>query len=304
MTTDQEKALSDIPRCDYEGSRYQADFWTKARSYEDRAERIALQKLLPPQGRRLVEIGAGAGRLGDLYRGYDEVYLVDYAQSQLQQARERWGNDPRFTFVQGDIYGLPFPDSAFDTVVTVRVLHHIKDLGRAFDEIARITAPRGHYITEFANKRNLKAVARYLLRRGKPGENPFTQEPFEFVPLNIDYHPATVSHALEGAGFVRLDERAASFFRVAGLKERLPSSLLAGVDGLLQKGAAPLRLTPSIFIKSYRPRGPEPATDARWRCPTCHTCNFMSTEDALLCEGCGARYPIRNGIYLFRSDSE
>lgn len=304
MSESQESSLSEIPRCDYEGSRYQAEFWNAARSYEDRAERIALTRLLPPEGRRIVEIGAGAGRLGDLYAGYDEVYLVDYAQSQLQQARERWGDDPRFTFVQGDIYALPFPDGFFDTVVTVRVLHHVKDLPRAFGEIARITAPRGHYITEFANKRNLKAVARYLLRRGKPGENPFSEEPFEFVPLNIDYHPRVVTRALDDAGFVRLDERAVSFFRLGALKRRLPASLLAGADGALQHSPARrLRLTPSIFVKSYRPRGDQAPAEARWRCPRCGSRNIMSSSEAMTCGQCEARYPIEDGIYLFRPDA-
>ena len=56
--------------CDYEGSSYRTDFWEgQGRQYEDMAERLALRKLLPPAGARLVEIGAGFGRLVDLYGG-------------------------------------------------------------------------------------------------------------------------------------------------------------------------------------------------------------------------------------------
>ena len=53
-----------MPRiCDYEGSRYRTDFWEgQNREYEDRVERVAMQKLLPPRGERLLEIGAGFGR--------------------------------------------------------------------------------------------------------------------------------------------------------------------------------------------------------------------------------------------------
>ncbi|HHE70853.1 MAG TPA: hypothetical protein ENL34_01040, partial [Chloroflexi bacterium] len=64
------------PVCNYEGSRYSTEFWTTSRSYEDGAERIALRHLLPPRGRRLLEIGAGFGRLVDLYQGYDTVVLL------------------------------------------------------------------------------------------------------------------------------------------------------------------------------------------------------------------------------------
>ncbi|NJO83820.1 MAG: hypothetical protein HC828_14170 [Blastochloris sp.] len=51
--------------CDYEGSNYRTEFWEgRGREYEDQVERIALRRLLPPEGgRRLLEIGAGFGRL-------------------------------------------------------------------------------------------------------------------------------------------------------------------------------------------------------------------------------------------------
>ena len=79
------------PICDYEGSAYRTEFWGQGREYEDAVEREALRHLLPPAGRRLVEIGIGYGRLADLYGGYDEVIFFDYALSQLRQAQELWG---------------------------------------------------------------------------------------------------------------------------------------------------------------------------------------------------------------------
>lgn len=303
----EQEVLAGVPRCDYEGSSYQADFWTAQRSYEDQVERIVLRKLLPPRGHRLVEIGAGAGRLADLYDGYESIYLVDYAQSQLEQARARWGHDPRFVFVQGDIYSLPFPDGYFDTVVTVRVLHHVKVLEAALGEIARILAPRGAYVTEFANKRNLKAILRYLLGRGKRGENPFSREPFEFVPLNIDFHPRHVREALAAAGLEVTQERGASFFRLPLLKRWVPASWLARLDGWLQRVASPLRLTPSIFLDSYLPATGEEATGASlaWRCPSCHSSeNIMSSSAGVRCLACETHYPHQDGIYLFRAGSD
>ena len=136
--------------------------------------------------------------------------------------------------------------------MTVRVLHHIKNLTIAFRELARITAPGGCYVTECASKRNLKAVLRYLARRGKPNENPFSLDPFEFVALNIDYHPRHVMSALKEVGFMPQKERGVSFFRLPLLKRVVPTGLLVAADGVLQQVAAPLRLTPSIFLKSRR----------------------------------------------------
>jgi hypothetical protein len=54
------------PVCDYEGSDYHARFWESGeRDYEDRAERVALRRLMPPAGATLIEVGAGYGRLAD-----------------------------------------------------------------------------------------------------------------------------------------------------------------------------------------------------------------------------------------------
>ena len=118
--------------------------------------------MLPPRGGRLIDIGAGAGRLGDLYLGYDEVILMDYARSTIVEARDRWGHDPRFKFVAADLYALPFVDGVFDSVVMIRVIHHIVDVPRALGNIRAALKPGGVFVFEFANKRNLKAIARYL----------------------------------------------------------------------------------------------------------------------------------------------
>src|SRR5512140_3235625 len=154
-----------LPVIDYEGSTYSTEFWSSAREYEDRAERIAIRAMLPLTGARLIDIGAGAGRLGDLYLGYDEVILMDYARSTIVEARDRWGHDPRFKFVAADLYTLPFVDGAFDSVVMIRVIHHIVDVPRALHNIHAVLQPAGRFVFEFANKRNLKAIVRYALRK-------------------------------------------------------------------------------------------------------------------------------------------
>ena len=103
--------------CDYAGSDYRNAFWGDSkRAYEDAAERIALRRLLHPVGGRLIEIGAGFGRLADLYAGYREVILLDPAESMLRQAQERLG-DEGFIYVCGSVYNLPLSDASMDTVL-------------------------------------------------------------------------------------------------------------------------------------------------------------------------------------------
>ena len=92
--------------------------------YEDQVERAALRRLMPPRGRTLLDVGAGFGRLADEYRGYERVVLFDYSRSLLREAQQHLGGDPRYLYVAGNWYTMPFVAGLFDTLVQVRTLHH------------------------------------------------------------------------------------------------------------------------------------------------------------------------------------
>ncbi len=295
------------PVIDYEGSKYSTEFWQPAREYEDRAERIAIHALLPAQGRRLIDIGAGAGRLGDLYLGYDEVILMDYARSTVVEARDRWGHDPRFTFVVADLYALPFVAEVFDSVVMIRVIHHIVDVPRALSNIRAGLQPRGVFVFEFANKRNLKSIARYLLRKQK--WSPFDRQPIEFVELNFDFHPAWMKQQLSAAGFSIQQTRAVSTFRVGALKRLLGAQPLAAIDGALQRPLAPLALAPSMFaLCATHPLSPPLLFQERglggevvFACPACRVPLPRQPANDELCCPNGHRWSVREGIYDFKT---
>jgi ubiquinone/menaquinone biosynthesis C-methylase UbiE len=294
------------PVIDYEGSKYSTEFWNPAREYEDRAERIAIRALLPPRGGRLIDIGAGAGRLGDLYLGYDEVILMDYARSTIVEARDRWGHDPRFKFVAADLYALPFVDGVFDSVVMIRVIHHIVDVPRALGNIRAIMKPGGVFVFEFANKRNLKAIARYLVR--KQQWSPFDRKPIEFVALNFDFHPAWMQQQLREAGFTIRQTRAVSTFRLGALKRLFGAQRLAAIDGAVQRPFAPLAISPSIFILCAPPLLHGKCTVQErglggkvFACPLCRSpLPAQPIDDELDCPH-GHRWSVREGIYDFKT---
>ncbi len=286
--------------CDYEGSSYRTDFWEgRGREYEDLAERLALRKLLPPAGARLVEIGAGFGRLVDLYDGYQQVVLLDYSKSMLRQAQDRLGRGGKYIYVAADLYAMPFVDSLFDTTVTVRVLHHVQNIPAAFQEIQRVLKPGGAYVLEYANKRHLKAVLRYLL--GRQSWSPFAPEPYEFVELNYDFHPAWMEVRLRETGFAIGRELAVSSFRLPLLKRLVSPRYLATLDGLLQGPTALLKLAPSVFVRA-RAEKEDAHIEGRgfFRCPSCHGTDLIEAEEALTCRGCGRGWAIDDGIYDFK----
>ena len=166
--------------CDYEGSTYRTDFWEgKGRNYEDRVERIALRRLLPKGGRRLLEIGAGFGRLTGEYENFEQVVVLDYSLSQLQYAQERYGRSDQFVYVAADAYKLPFRAGVFDAATMIRVIHHMADVPKALEQIRNVLTPDATFILEHANKQNLKAMLRYAL--GRQDWSPYTHEPVEFV---------------------------------------------------------------------------------------------------------------------------
>ena len=288
--------------CDYEGSDYYNRFWDQqGRQYEDQVERLALRRLLPPSGHTLIDIGAGFGRLANEYSGYQRVVLFDYSRSLLREAQARLGDDPRFIFVAGDWYQMPFVPGRFDVLVQVRTIHHAADVPALLAQLARIARPNGRYILEFASKRHLKAIARYWLGRQK--WSPFSREPVEFVELNFNFHPQWMERNLSNAGFKPGRSLTVSHFRNPLIKKTMPARLMVMLDSWLQNTGRWFKLSPSIFVTSQAPAdGPTASDDTLFSCPACGTPLDEIVQDKLTCsnETCHKTWPYRDGLYDFK----
>ncbi len=283
---------------DYEGSQYRTDFWEgQGRGYEDAVERAVISRLLPTSGGVLMEAGAGFGRLAELYGGYQKILLVDYSFSLLEEAKQRWGGDDRFIFVAANLYELPFVGGLVDATVMVRVMHHLQQPSLALEELARVLQGRGVFIVEYANKRNIKAIARYWL--GRQSWSPFEHQPYEFTYLNFDFHPTWMTDRLQLAGFSIEKEWAISHFRLAAIKRRIPAATLASLDILLAPVAAKLKLSPSVVVRCVKKK-PRTKVVGFFRCPTCGCTELQKNDASLLCLGCSSRWRIIDGIYDFR----
>jgi SAM-dependent methyltransferase len=293
----------DEPRrvCDYEDSSYRTDFWEgQGREYEDRAERLALRRLLPPMGRRLVDVGAGFGRLSALYAGYEQVVLLDYSTSLLRQARERLGSDPRLVYVAANFYAMPFAPGSFDAAMMVRAMHHVEDVPAFLQQMGRVLAGGGTFVLEFASKRHFKSILRWLLRRQR--WSPFDPEPYEFVEMNFDFHPDWMQARLAGAAFHVKQCLTVSHFRLPLLKRLVPAATLAALDGLLQPTGAWWQLTPSVFYRATLDGQPAPAAgELVFHCPACGGPLPGAGPQVLACGRCGREWPVEDGIYNFKT---
>jgi SAM-dependent methyltransferase len=289
------------PVIDYEGSDYQTTFWEQGgRDYEDQVEAVALRRLLPPTGKLLLEIGAGAGRNTPRYAGFDRLVLLDYSRSQLRLAQERLGRSERYLYVAADAYCLPFAPSQFDAATMIRTLHHMVEPQRALGQVGEALRTGGAFILEYANKHNLKAILRYALRR--QAWSPFSLEPVEFAALNFDFHPRAVRAWLQASGFGIQRQLTVSHFRVGLLKRWAPTRLLVALDSLAQLTGDWWQLSPSVFVRSIKVRQDpaSPYDELAFRCPECRHYPLESGEGELACTRCARRYAIEDGIYDFR----
>jgi SAM-dependent methyltransferase len=301
-----------VPVIDYEGSPYKTEFWAgQGRDYEDATERLALGSLLPPTGTRIAEIGAGFGRLTELYRGYQQIVLMDYSRTLLLDAVQHWGHDPRFVFVAGNIYHLPLATGVLDSLVMVRVMHHLADVPAALAQLRRAMHSSSTAVLEYANKRNLKALARWAAQ--KQTWSPLDEAPVEFVELNFDFHPAWMAQRLREAGLVVQRQYGVSHFRMGAIKQRVDAQRLARVDAALFAVGGQFPLAPSVFVQVQSPgSGPAAARSTApddiaelFACPTCgQTAMERVTPDQVRCNACRASYARQQQIWDFKDRLE
>lgn len=118
---------------DYDWRAHDSRIWIQ-RYWQRKRHRIILQHAAP--FRSICDVGCGSSRiLSDL----PHAVGVDLRHDKLAFMRRT--NDQ---LVQGDGMRLPFPDSAFDCVISSQVIEHIpNEAGRHLDELLRILRPEG-----------------------------------------------------------------------------------------------------------------------------------------------------------------
>jgi SAM-dependent methyltransferase len=117
--------------------------WTRKPGHDsyDRYHRDQFLPLVPPPGRRTLDVGCGEGRLTrHLASLGHRVAGVDVSPTLIAAAREL---APEMELHLASANALPFDDDAFDLAVSFMCLHDVDDLGGAIRETSRVLAPGG-----------------------------------------------------------------------------------------------------------------------------------------------------------------
>jgi ubiquinone/menaquinone biosynthesis C-methylase UbiE len=138
--------------------RHFAEVWRRKsgavveyRPGDNRRVDLALRLLTP--GRRLLDVGCGAGLLAGQARDrFAEVHGVDIAESAVTLAREQ---GVAAAVVNLNEQRLPYEDGFFDAVTALSSLQYVEDVDATLAECARVLRSGGRLLVGVPNMRAL-----------------------------------------------------------------------------------------------------------------------------------------------------
>ncbi|MBZ5524345.1 MAG: class I SAM-dependent methyltransferase [Acidobacteriia bacterium] len=109
------------------------------------AIRRAVWAASPPQaGARVLDLGAGTGRIGRAFvTSRDEYFGVDLSLGMLREFQVSAGQEGKCRLVQADGCQLPFLDHSFGIVMLMQVLSGANDWQPILSEACRVVRPGG-----------------------------------------------------------------------------------------------------------------------------------------------------------------
>jgi len=264
-------------------------------------ERRIVRQLLSGTGRqRILEVGAGFGRLtGTLAGPGREVVSTDLDIGALGRFPSEAESAP-FARVAANLYHLPFVDGAFTGGTMIRLHHHLLDPVAALREVGRVLRTHSPLVVSYQPRPSVGTLLNDLERAvRRPSERPARSVTFSrgnVVLLDPPFPIRCVSRAqfrseADEAGFEVAGEVGVGFEEYAPLRRFSAESFVRLGERLGRAPAFPTRF--AVLRKRGDPDGPIPPVDRILGCPKCGAPRpEWSHEERLECDRCsyvGAR---------------
>lgn len=99
---------------------------------------------------RILDLGAGTGLFAALaleVLNVEAITLMDHTSAMLDRAKDRFGNDSRVSYLQGDILGADL-GGPWDAVISALAIHHLTDAGKQalYARLPKALVPGGRFI--------------------------------------------------------------------------------------------------------------------------------------------------------------
>ncbi|WKZ23572.1 MAG: class I SAM-dependent methyltransferase [Candidatus Dojkabacteria bacterium] len=293
----------------YEMNAYSYESFWQGREYEHQAELLLLNKIFSrdidlSQISEVVDLGGAYGRLLQTYGNHvKSVVLADYSTKELLSGRGRvmQGDSlEKVSFLALNAYKMPFADKSIEFLLSVRVMHHLKETELFFKELSRVIRPKGKVLLEFANKNHIIAVIKQALRfrLGRFMQSGITQvshsqESSQGIAsgqesIIYNFSAKYVKDVALRHGFVFKNEYGCSFLRSAFVKKHVPLRYLLKIEEVLQNIAGKFGITPSIFVifekfsENDSLTAEPPRLEERLVCPICHE-KLVKKESKIVC---------------------
>ncbi len=130
----------------YAKSNLTYSFWSK--EFKELSRRV--------KGKRVLEIGCGAGRDAKVFLDHNFLYVgVDASTGLLKIAKRK---NPLGGFQEMDFYNLRFPPHSFDAIWSVATLLHApkRRLPKVLRSVWRLLKPRGVFVVSIKEKRGFE----------------------------------------------------------------------------------------------------------------------------------------------------
>jgi len=156
---------------------------------------------------------------------------------------------------------------------------------------------------EFANKRNLKNILKYFLKKIKV--SPFSREPYQVGETILNFHPKQIKQLLKSESFEIKKQLSVSSFRISFLKKHFSVRFLLFWERCYQYMFSFFGLGPSIFLKSVLKDNKINDLEFNFldilSCPACKNEKLTFDRDGkILCKKCSSNFSVNEGIYNFK----